>query len=53
MSDSIIVDVYVDYIDDVFGEKKLWPSDPYARAQSSLILDAFGNKVSLSPSIYS
>ena len=41
----LVIPVYTDYLDDVCGEKKLWPTDPYTRAQASLILDAFGNKV--------
>lgn len=36
---------YTDYIDEVFGEHKLWPTDPYKKAQGKLILNDFGEKV--------
>jgi glutathione S-transferase len=34
--------VTFDYIDEVFGNSKLWPTDPYKKAQSKLILNDFG-----------
>lgn len=34
-----------DYVDDVFGDGSLWPSDPYVKAMSRLLVSDFGNKV--------
>ena len=36
-----------DYIDEVFGDNKLWPTDPYLRAQTRLLLNDFGSQVFL------
>ena len=36
-----------DYIDEVFGDKSLWPSEPYQKAQARLIVNDFGDKVSI------
>ncbi len=38
--------VYTEYIDEAFDGKKLWPTDPFERAQGRLIVDEYGNKVS-------
>ena len=37
--------VTADYIDEVFGGKSLWPTDPYHKALGKLLLTEFGNKV--------
>ncbi len=41
----ITVFVCVDYIDEVFGDKSLWPSQPNPKAQLSI---DFGDKVAMS-----
>ena len=35
-----------DFVDEYFDGKKLWPSDPFLKAQGKLIVEGFGNKVS-------
>ena len=35
-----------DYIDEVFGDKSLWPTDPYKKARAKLVLNDFGSQVS-------
>ena len=35
----------VDYIDEVFGDKSLWPSQPNPKAQSRILVTEFGDKV--------
>ncbi len=42
----ILLTVCTDYIDEAFDGKKLWPTDPYEKAQGRLIVEDFGNKVS-------
>ena len=37
-----------DYIDEVFGDKSLWPTDPYKKATAKLVLSDFGSQVSRS-----
>ena len=35
----------VDYVDEVFPGKSLWPTDPYQKALDRLLLNDFGNQV--------
>ena len=35
----------IDYIDEVFGDKSLWPSKPNPKAQSRILVTDFGDKV--------
>ena len=37
--------LHADYIDEVFGGKSLWPTDPYQKAVQQLLVNDFGNKV--------
>ena len=43
----ILVDVVspLDYIDEVYGDTKLWPTDAYKRAQTRILLSDFGSHV--------
>ena len=43
--------VSVDYIDEVFGDKSLWPSQPNPKAQLRILVTDFGDKV-ITLSIY-
>ncbi len=45
---SITVFVHVDYIDEVFGDKSLWPSQPNPKAQLRILVTDFGDKVAMS-----
>lgn len=36
--------VTFDYIDEVFGDKSLWPTDPYKKARAKLVLNDFGSQ---------
>ena len=35
----------LDYIDEVFGDKSLWPTDPYEKAIDKVLVNDFGGKV--------
>ena len=37
--------ICVDYIDEVFGDRSLWPSQPNPKAQSRILVTDFGDKV--------
>ena len=34
-----------DYVDEVFGDKSLWPTNPYQKALGKLLVSNFGNEV--------
>ena len=34
-----------DYVDEVFGDKSLWPTDPYQKALGKLLVSNFGDEV--------
>ena len=34
-----------DYVDEVFGDKSLWPTNPYQKALGKLLVSNFGSEV--------
>ena len=38
-----------DYIDEVFGDKSLWPAAPHQKALARILVTEYGDKVSESP----
>ena len=48
---AIVFPLYVDYVDEVFPGKSLWPTDPYHKALGKLLLNDFGSEVGMCANI--
>ncbi len=40
-----LIVVFLEYIDEVFGDTSVWPKDPYLKAKDRLFVNDFDNKV--------
>lgn len=45
MSNANFVSYGADYVDEVFGDKPLWPTNPYQKALGKLLVSSFGDEV--------